>query len=340
VPFLYDNGSRRDGLHQALVRRVEGLGGAVRAVEGLDDAALARRVEQDRIDVLVDLSGHTGRSRLAAFARRPAPVQISWLGYFATTGLTAIDFVLLDPHHAPPGAQAQFTERIVRLPHNRFCYAAPAFAPPVAPSPCSATGVITFGSFNNTAKLNAPVLDAWARILEQVPGSRLVLKWRTFADAAYRERVRAVFAQRRVDPARLELRPMSGHRELLHEYADIDIALDPFPFSGGQTSCEALWMGVPVVTLPQERVVSRQTYSFLANIGLTELAAADPQDYVRIAASLAADPARLGSLRACLRPRMAASPLCDAPGFVRALEGAYRLAWDTVRREGAPGRGD
>jgi predicted O-linked N-acetylglucosamine transferase (SPINDLY family) len=231
--------------------------------------------------------------------------------------------------------EPQFTERIIRLPHNRFCYVAPPFAPPVQPPPTAHRGYITFGSFNNTAKLNESVIDVWARILCNVPDSRLVLKWRTFADPTYSARIRDLFQQRGVDSARLDLRPMSVHRELLEQYADIDIALDPFPFSGGHTSCEALWMGVPIVTFPQERVVSRQTFSFLANIDLTDLAARDADDYVRIAVALANDQPRLARLRETLRPRLAASALCNPVDFTRSLEDAYHLAWNTVRQESA-----
>jgi protein O-GlcNAc transferase len=294
-----------------------------RDVNALDDAALAARIREDEIDVLVDLSGHTGGSRLTVFAHRPAPVQVSWLGYFATTGLSVMDAVLLDSWHAPSGAEDQFVERIVRLPGGRFCYTPVPFAPvEVAPAPSEATGYVTFGCFNNTAKLNDNVYAAWARILAAEPNARLVLKWRTFQDATLRDAVHATFARHGIDPARVELRGASFHADLLKEYADIDIALDPFPFTGGLTSCEALWMGVPVVTWPQSRVVSRQTFAFLCAIGAPELAAKDADDYVRIAVELASDSRRLEELRATLRERMRRSSLCDVTGFTRTLEDA------------------
>jgi protein O-GlcNAc transferase len=331
TPVLYSNGSFHDGVTVRLVEAARGKGGDFREVKELDDLSLARQIVADGIDVLVDLSGHTGKSRLAMFALRPASVQVSWLGYFATTGLPAIDFVILDPFHAPGRAEAQFTERILRLPYNRFCYVPVAFAPDVAPPPFEKNGFVTFGSFNNTAKLNETVLAVWARILAQVPASRLILKWRTLTDEPYRQRILRFFALWGVLSERIELRSISVHRELLEQYADLDIALDPFPFSGGYTSCEALWMGVPVVTLPQARVVSRQTWSFLANLDLPGLAATNVEAYVQLAVALAHSPGMLKDLRMSLRGRMRISSLCDVIGFTRRLEKAFWLAWDTIR---------
>ena len=293
----------------------------LRDVSALDDAALAAQIRADGIDVLVDLSGHTGGSRLTAFAHRPAPVMVSWLGYFATTGLPTMDAVLLDAWHAPEGTEAQFVEPILRLPSGRFCYQPVPWAPAVVSAPAfERNGGITFGCFNNTAKFNGGVFDVWAKVLRAVPHSRLILKWRTFNDEAFRQQVTDTFALRGIAAERIELRGPSFHADLLKEYADIDIALDPFPFTGGLTSCEALWMGVPVVTWPQSRVVSRQTHAFLHQIGLPELSAKDADDYVRIAVELANDRARLAHLRATLRDRMRASPLMDVTGFTRQLE--------------------
>lgn len=294
-----------------------------RDVAALDDAALAEQIRRDEIDVLVDLSGHTGGSRLTVFAHRPAPVQVSWLGYFATTGLPVMDAVLLDDWHAPAGAETQFVEPIIRLPRGRFCYTPVPFAPAeVAPAPCLTSGYVTFGCFNNSAKLNAAVYETWAQILAAVPDSRLVLKWRTFQDAGLRQSVQSAFGKLNIAPERIELRGASFHADVLKQYADIDIALDPFPFTGGLTSCEALWMGVPVVTWPQSRVVSRQTFAFLSAIGLPELAGQSRDDYVRIAIALAEDKKRLEALRSDMRQRMLASPLCDVGAFTYTLEDA------------------
>jgi len=295
----------------------------LRNVSELDDSALANLIREDEIDVLVDLSGHTAGSRLTVFAHRAAPVQASWLGYFATTGLPVTDAVLLDDWHAPPGMEAQFVERIIRLPSGRFCYTPVPFAPPEsAVPPCVENGYVTFGCFNNTAKFHAGVYGTWAEILIAVPDSRLILKWRTFQDAALCQKVRDAFRKLGIAEGRIELRGASFHADMLKEYADIDIALDPYPFTGGLTSCEALWMGVPVVTWPQGRVVSRQSYAFLSAIGLPELAAGSGEDYVRIAIELATDKERLQSLRAQMRSTMLASPLCDVNGFAHRLEEA------------------
>ncbi len=332
-PFAYHAGAQRDAITELIARHT-----TLRLVGGMDDAVLASQIQADGIDVLVDLSGHTGGSRLTVFARRPAPVQVSWLGYFATTGLPAMDAVLLDAAHAPPGTETQFTEAVVRMPQGRWCYAPAPWMPPTAAElPAQRNGYLTFGSFNNTSKLNAQVFGLWARLLRAVPDARLVLKWRTFVDPAYCTTVRAAFAARGVDPARLDLRPFTFHVDMLHEYQQIDIALDPFPFTGGLTSCEALWMGVPVVTWPQERVVSRQTFALLQAIGLTELAATDADDYLRIARELAEELPRLQALHTALRQRMAASPLCDVAGFTRGLEATlWQLASEVAATPGGP----
>lgn len=314
--FAYSAGAVNDWVTNAVRQAC-----TFRDVASLDDAALVRLVQADGIDVLVDLSGHTAGSRLTAFAWRPAPVQVSWLGYFATTGLDAMDAVLLDNWHAPPGAESQFVEPLVRLPQGRFCYQPVQWAPDdVAPPPCARNGFVTFGSFNNTAKLNAQVLELWARVLAAVPRSRLVLKWRTFNDETFRGQVMEAFVRAGIDGGRIELRGPGFHADVLKEYADIDIALDTFPFTGGLTSCEALWMGVPVVTWPHSRVVSRQTHAIVNQIGLTPLSAQGADDYVRIAVALAHDPQGLTELRETLRDKMRASSLMDVAGFTRNLE--------------------
>lgn len=330
VPYAYSAGNVNDWV-TAVIRNAC----VFHDVTGLDDGGLAQNIRDDEIDVLVDLSGHTAGSRLTVFAHRPAPVQVSWLGYFATTGLPVIDAVLLDEWHAPMGTESRFVEQIIRLRGGRLCYTPVHFAPAeVALPPSASRRTVTFGCFNNTGKLNRGVYELWARILAAVPGSRLVLKWRTFQDPELCKSVRAAFSCLGIAPDRIELRGASFHADLLKEYADIDVALDPFPFTGGLTSCEALWMGVPVVTLPQERVVSRQTFAFLSSIGLSELAANDAEDYVRIAVELANDGGRLRSLRSGLRDRMRRSPLCDAQAFARNLEDAlWGLAESIIQVE-------
>jgi len=302
-----------------------------RDVPTFNDLEIAEQIRQDEIDVLVDLSGHTAGSRLTMFALRAAPIQVSWLGYFATTGLPYMDAVLLDQWHAPPGTEEQFVEQIVRLPMGRFCYQPVPWAPiEVAPAPCLRTGSITFGCFNNTSKLNEAVFDLWAQILTAVPDSRLVLKWRTFVDENLSSSVRAAFSLRGIARERIELRGASFHAEVLKQYADIDIALDPFPFTGGLTSCEALWMGVPVVTWAKSQVVSRQTFAFLSAIGMPKLAARSAEDYIRIAVELAEDRAGLDALRNGMRKRMQASPLMDVKGFASQLEDSLHHLYATI----------
>ena len=292
-----------------------------RCVADLDDQALADQIIQDDIDILVDLSGHTAGSRLTALAWRPAPVMVSWLGYFATTGLAYLDGLLMDSWHVPAQGQAQFSEPVIHLPSGRFFYKPAPWAPKaVAPAPCLSRGHITFGCFNNTAKLNEAVIDVWALVLHAVAHSRLILKWRTFNDVAYRDTIEAAFAVRGIDAARIEYRGSGFHVDVLNEYADIDIALDPFPFVGGVTSCEALWMGVPVVTWPQSAVVSRQTFALLSAIGSADTVADSADAYVRIASQLAARPAHLADLRTQLRAQMASSKLMDLDAHVSGLQ--------------------
>lgn len=298
----------------------------------LGDDDLAEQIREDRIDILVDLSGHTAYNRLPVFVRRPAPVQATWIGYFHSTGLESIDYFITDPHTSPRDCGQSFSETPVWLPHSRFCYSPPDYAPPVAPPPSSDGRPPTFGSFNRVEKLVEPVLAAWTRILDAVPGSRLLLKAGTLNSEFQRADLRRRFAAFGVGGDRLELRGASPHPEMLAEYGDIDIALDPFPFNGGMTTLEALWMGVPVVTIAGHGVVSRQTVSALANLGLAdELAVADVDGYVAGATALANDPARLAALRRELRPRMQASPICRPERFARDLEALYLRMWQAWR---------
>ena len=316
--FAYFSGAVSDWVSQEIKATC-----SWRETSGLSDEALARLIRDDQIDVLVDLSGHTAGSRLTVFAHRPAPVQLSWLGYFATTGLRYIDAVLLDECHAPEGFEEQFVEEIVRLKSGRLCYQPVPWAPEVSLLPSLKSGHITFGSFNNTGKLNADVFDVWAKVLLGVPNSRLVLKWRTLVDEPLCISIYKAFEARGVSAKRIELRAASFHVDVLKEYADIDIALDPFPFTGGLTSCEALWMGVPVVTWPQSRVVSRQTFALLSAIGHTEWVADDVQSYVNIAQTLSQNLASLAKVRAQLRQDMGASASMDVAEFTHGLEQAY-----------------
>jgi len=322
----YASQTRRDALTEDLIAAAHGWS----FVAHLTDPELAARIRADGIDLLVDLSGHTAGNRLGAFALRAAPVQASWLGYFASTGLAEMDAVLLSRDQMPEGAQAYFTEELLPLACCQFAYSPPADAPAVARPPARDP---VFGSFNNVAKLNDEVIEAWSAILRDVPTARLLLKWEGLLDPWLREAVLRRFANHGTDPARIELRGSAPHRDMLEEYADIDVALDPFPFSGALTTCEALWMGVPVVTLAWHRPVSRQSASILRAIGLEDLVAATPARYVALAIALAEDRDRRAALRASLRDRIAASEIGNGKTVARELERHYAaLAGEAARR--------
>jgi predicted O-linked N-acetylglucosamine transferase (SPINDLY family) len=293
----------------------------------LDEASFAERVAADGIDILVDLSGHTPRNRLLAFALKPAPVQVTWAGYAGTTGMSAIDGLISDAEETPPGAEGENVEETLRLPQGYVCYGPPAYAPEVGPLPALEAGHLTFGCFNNLAKINGPVVALWARLLQRLPEARLVLKTLQLDEPRLRERLADRFAGQGVDPARVSLLGRSRHPGLLATYNQIDIALDPFPYSGGLTTLESLWMGVPVVTKRGDRFAGRHSSSHLTTVGLPALVARDADEYLEIACGLAGDLGRLAALRRELRPRMAASPLCDGPRFVRGLESVYRRLW-------------
>lgn len=296
-------------------------------VAPLDDRALAGLVRRERIDVLIDLSGHTARNRLTMFALKPAPVQASWLGYPFTTGLEAIDYVLADESMVRPEEERLYVEQVLRFSSGRLCFAPPDYAPAVKLPPALATGRVTFGSFNNTVKLGPRVVALWSRVLHTVPGSRLLLKWSAFDHASAVERFRAAFAEHGIGPDRLEFRGQSSHADMLAEYGAVDIALDPFPYGGGMTSVEALWMGCPLVTLTGPHPMERQGEAFLRQLGEPGWIAEDEDGYVRIAADLAASPGRLAALRLLQRERMRASALCDGARIARELEELLRTMW-------------
>ena len=303
----------------------------------LDDDELENRIQATKIDILVDLSGHTAFHRLPVFARKPAPVQVEWIGYFHSTGMQSMDYFITDPHTTPPNGGQLFSETPIYLPHTRFCYGPAAYAPEVAAPPVLEKGFITFGSFNRLAKVTDEVVAAWCQILHAVPRSRMVFKAAALAEESIAKRFSARFAQHGIDASRLELRETSPHPDMLAQYGDIDIALDTFPFNGGATTLEALWMGVPVVTIAGDTVVSRQTISALANIGLDEtLAFADRDAYVQGAIALAHDHDRLKALRETIRPRMAASPLRQSEAFTRDLETLYRQMWCAFTQSASP----
>lgn len=302
--------------------RLQALADHWRRSDGMSDADLAARVREDEIDILVDLAGHSGGNRLGLFVRQPAPVQVSWLGFNATTGLRQIDWRLTDPWAAPPGTEADFAEGLWRLPRLAHVWRPPGDAPEVA---ARDGRPITFGSFNNPSKIGAATIELWAHVLRAVPGSRLLLKGAGLDEATTRTRLEAGFAAAGIAPGRLDLRGWQGSAaEHLAAYGDIDIALDPYPYNGVTTTCEALWMGVPVVSLRGTRMIARMGHGLLSAVGLNACAVADADQFVACAAALAGDGPARAMLRRSLRPTMAASPLRDEAGFARAVEAAYR----------------
>lgn len=297
-----------------------------REVAPLADDTLAQLVRTDQIDVLVDLAGHTLDQPIGVFARRPAPVQIAWLGYPATSGLRQIDYRLTDLQADPPGdADRLHTERLIRLSGGFLCYGPPDGAPEVSSLPASRHGFVTFGSYNNLSKVTLEVIATWAEILRSVPRSRLLLKGRMLANDAARSRIVSAFVAAGVDADRVVLRnwlPTSGYS--LAVYNEVDIALDTYPYNGATTTFEALWMGIPVVTLSDQRHAGRVGASILTHLGRPEWIAQDADSYVGIAGRLAADLPGLASIRSSLRGELARSSLTDARGFARKIEKVYR----------------
>jgi predicted O-linked N-acetylglucosamine transferase (SPINDLY family) len=323
--FCYYNYPRGDVMTERMRRAAHRW----RDIAERDDATVADAIRADGIDILVDLAGHTRHTRLLVFARRPAPIQVSWLGYFNTTGLATMDYFVTDPVSSPPGQERYFVERLVRLPATRFCYEPPEFLPEVNALPARSRGHVTFGCLNALAKVNDRVLALWGRILAAVPDARLLLQAAALDDPLVQRDFRTRAAAHGIAAERLELRRFVSVEQAAGSYHDIDIALDPFPFCGGMTSLDALWMGVPVVTLPQAMIAGRQSASMLANLGLLELIAADEATYVAAAVALARDLDRLAALRAGLRGRFGRSPLADYARFAGDLEDAFEGMWRT-----------
>jgi len=289
------------------------------------DAEVAQRIRDDRIDILVDLAGHTANNRLGVLAHKPAPIQATWLGYMNTTGLPSVDYRLTDDILDPPGQPVRDTEELVRLPGGMCCFAAPADAPAVTPLPAQASGHLTFGSLHNLFKLNGQVFDLWSQVLRAVPGARLLV-FRDMMTGTAQEHLRRQFQDRGIDSERLDLRKGSSSPGYLGIFGEIDLSLDAFPCTGGVTTCESLWMGVPVLSLCGARPAGRNSAALLTRVGLSDFVAQTPEQYLALAVGLANDLERLAQLRAELRERMTAT-LCDAGRFTPLLEEAYRTMW-------------
>jgi protein O-GlcNAc transferase len=309
-----------------MTERLRALAGKWRNTVGVSDAQLAEMIREDGVDILVDLTMHTADNRLPVFARQPAPVQVTWLAYPGSTGLPSIGYRLTDAWMDPPGEEPAWSAEVsVRLPDSWCCYDPAGDSPEVNALPALSVVGVTFGSLNNFAKVHEGVLALWARVLDAVEGSRLVI---FCPEGRTRERVLEFFAARGIATERVESVGFLPQWEYLKLYQRVDIGLDPFPCNGMTTTCDALWMGVPVLTLPGEMPVSRAGLSLLSSVGLGELAASSEEDYVRMAVELAGNLPRLADLRATLRPRMQASPLMDAPRFARNVEAAYHSMWE------------
>lgn len=311
----------------ALTARIKPHFSAWTPLASMNDEEAAARIRDDRIDILLDLSGHMNFNRLPLFAWRPAPVQASWLGYFASTGLPTMDYLLGDPHVLPAGAEDQYVERLWRLPDSYLCFTPPAEDVEVGPLPMLTRGHVTFGCFNHLMKMNDRVVEIWARILRAVPGSRLFLKAKQLDMCETREATFARFAAHGIDAKRLILEGRSPRTEYFAAYRNVDIALSPFPYPGGTTSVEGLWMGVPVLCRRGDRFLSNICASMLHSAGLEDWIANDDDDYVAKAVAFANEPLRLAMLRDGLRDALVASPLVDAARFARHLEAAFEGMW-------------
>ncbi len=299
-----------------------------RDVADATDDAVERLIRDDGIDILVDLAGHSKGNRLGVFARKPAPIQMTWLGYPGTTGLEAVDFRITDAVADPaPDAQLWHTEQLLRIDDLFLCYQPAQDSPPVSTRD-GAVAQVVFCSFNNIAKLNREMIRVWAGILAAVPGSRIVLKSAALTYSETRDRVLECFESQGVDAQRVDMQGwISDRNHHLEFYSGMDIALDTFPYNGTTTTCEALWMGVPVVSLAGNVHMSRVGATLLKCAGLRELVAGSTQDYADLAIALAHDQPRRAALRASLRDRLRSSPLLDHAGFTAKLERLYRQSW-------------
>jgi protein O-GlcNAc transferase len=294
----------------------------------MDDAALARFIQSNDIDILIDLGGFGDFGRINVCGHRPAPLQVKWVGsQFHSTGLASIDYFLTDRWETPAGYEAFYTEKLLRMPDGYICYLPPAYAPEIGPLPAARNGYITFGCLNNLMKMTPTTLKVWAEILHAVPDSHLLLRCPQFSDPGPRERIGKYFADQGISSGRLQFSGRAVHREFLNTYNEIDIALDPFPYSGGLSTCEAVYMGVPVLALAGEIFAARHSVSHLSNAGLQDWIAYSTEEYVAKAIKFAADLPGLANFRGNLRRRVTNSPLCDAPRFGKNLGAALRKIW-------------
>jgi protein O-GlcNAc transferase len=321
--FCYSDVARPD----AITGRLQSLCQGWRTIVGLSDAQVAELIREDHVDILVDLTMHMANSRLLVFARKPAPVQVTWLAYPGTTGLTAMDYRLTDPHLDPPGMdESIYSEQTVRLPESFWCFDPLTNVPTVNELPCLTRKRVTFGSLNNFCKVHDGILRLWARVLSEVPDSRLVL---LAGLGSHRQRTLDFLQKEGVSRDRVEFVNTMPRAQYLEKYQQLDISLDTLPANGHTTSLDSFWMGVPVIALVGRSAIGRGSLSIVNNLGLPELAARSEEEFVRIARDWALDRPRLGKLRSTLRQRLEQSPLMDGPRFARHIEAAYRQMWQT-----------
>ena len=316
------------GWNDAMNRRYRAITSSWHDISALDDAAAAAVIRAANIDVLIDLGGYGDTGRMTLCALRPAPMQVKWVGMqFHCSGLPEIDWIITDRWETPPELAGLYGERLLTMPDGYVCYSPPADAPDCVALPALENGFVTFGCMNNWAKVTPRVLDVWARILRDLPDARLRLAAQQFCEAETADSVRATFVAAGIEAERVLIGGPKPHREFLAEYNKIDIALDPFPYSGGLTTCEALWMGVPTIALPGEIFAARHSLSHLSNVGLADWVADDVDSYHAMALRRAGDLPALAALRQGLRARTRASPLCDSARFGRGLARALRHGW-------------
>ena len=311
----------------AITERLQSMVATWRTTCGMTDIQVADTIREDAVDILIDLAGHTSNNRLMVFARKPAPIQVTYLGYPNTTGLSTIDYCITDVVADPPGAEQYYTEELVYLRNGFSCYRPSDNIPPVTPLPARDNGVVTFGSLNMLGKINGEVIKTWCDLLCSLPASRLLI-FRDELRGKTKDQFHKAFTDQGIDGNRVELRhELAAGKSYLDLYGEIDIALDTFPWNGHTTSCEALWMGIPVITLYGETHAGRLCASVLSQLDLSSLVAKTPDDYVRVAVDLAGDIGKLEVLRSNLRETMARSPLCNGKTFTGILEESYHHMW-------------
>src|SRR5215471_5429688 len=310
-----------------LTEKLKALSTQWRDIYRVDDAKLAEQVGADEIDILIDTTGHTTHNRLLAFARKPAPVQATWIGYLNGSGMAAMDYLIADRVTVPDDAGHLYVESALRMPDCLSCYAPPERAPPVAPLPALKNGYPTFGCFNQISKVTDDVIEVWSKLLHRLPEARLVLKTKALKDQETRDRIHAAFARNGIAAERIDVLPPGSQIEMLRSYALMDVSLDPFPTAGGTTTCESLLMGVPVISYAGDRFSCRISASYLTSVKLEGLVAKDIEGYLDLAQRAVKDIPRLARVRATLRQRMMASPLVDASRFAKSFTAGLKTMW-------------